>query len=364
MKSLFTLLLLLFTAVRPTHSQEASLLFFGDIMGHDAQIASALQADGSYNYEPVFQYIEPAFRSADIVVGNLEVTLAGPPYAGYPAFTSPDALAEALKASGVNTLVTANNHSYDKGQRGMQRTLQVLDSLYFVRTGTFRDSADQALHHPKLIEINGLRLALLNYTYGTNGIAVRPPNIVNHIVPEQIKADLAQAREMKVDQIIVCIHWGNEYQTSPHADQQATAQLLFDHGADIIIGSHPHVVQPMHLQRDENGDRLVVYSLGNFVSNQRKEYTDGGSMVRIELKKENGSTRIKNAEHLLTWVHTPQENGKRRYYVLPASWYQQEGLPEHLSPAQSGMDSYLRKARSVMQNNTNLPESTTPWPLL
>src|SRR5690554_129318 len=121
MRNHFLLVLFLFTAGSSTHSQEASLLFFGDIMGHDAQIAGALQADGSYDYEPVFQYIEPAFRSADIVVGNLEVTLAGPPYAGYPAFTSPDALAEALKASGVNTLVTANNHSYDKGDRKSTR---------------------------------------------------------------------------------------------------------------------------------------------------------------------------------------------------------------------------------------------------
>src|SRR5690554_7047555 len=142
MRNHFLLVLFLFTAGSSTHSQEASLLFFGDIMGHDAQIAGALQADGSYDYEPVFQYIEPAFRSADIVVGNLEVTLAGPPYTGYPAFSSPDALAYAYKNAGVNFLVTANNHSYDRGQKGMERTLDVIEGMYFNYTGTFKDSTD------------------------------------------------------------------------------------------------------------------------------------------------------------------------------------------------------------------------------
>ena len=180
----FCTTLLLAIVMQNLVAQQATLLFFGDIMGHSGQINSAQQADGSYDYEPTLKYIEPAFRSADIVVGNLEVTLAGPPYTGYPAFSSPDALAYAYKNAGVNFLVTANNHSYDRGQKGMERTLDVIEGMYFNYTGTFKDSTDFRENNPRMIEINGIRLAILNYTYGTNGIVVRQPNIVNHITEE------------------------------------------------------------------------------------------------------------------------------------------------------------------------------------
>jgi poly-gamma-glutamate capsule biosynthesis protein CapA/YwtB (metallophosphatase superfamily) len=359
------LILIFLTAPGALRSQEVSLLFFGDIMGHGGQIESARQADGTYDYSSCFRYIEPAFRSAHIVTGNLEVTLAGPPYAGYPAFTSPDALGKALKEAGVNTLVTANNHSYDKGRRGMERTIDILEELYFVRTGTFRDSADFKLHNPGIINIEGIRLALLNYTYGTNGISVQQPNIVNHIIKSEITNHINKAKTLSPDKIIVFIHWGKEYQTTPDFTQQETAAFLFEQGADIIIGAHPHVVQPMHFTvSDEGKEQLVVYSLGNFVSNQRKPYTDGGAMVRIELLKADDTTRITKAEHMLTWVHTPIEAGKKKYYILPASVYSKKGVPDFIPHGWEGMNSYLQKAREVMKNNTNIPEVREEWPLL
>lgn len=360
----FCTTLLLAIVMQNLVAQQATLLFFGDIMGHSGQINSAQQADGSYDYEPTLKYIEPAFRSADIVVGNLEVTLAGPPYTGYPAFSSPDALAYAYKNAGVNFLVTANNHSYDRGQKGMERTLDVIEGMYFNYTGTFKDSTDFRENNPRMIEINGIRLAILNYTYGTNGIVVRQPNIVNHIVREEIADHILAAQSQKPDMIIVCIHWGDEYALQPNAAQRFTAEFLFDQGVDIIIGSHPHVVQPMHVTEDENDKRRVlVYSLGNFVSNQRNEYTDGGVIVRLEIEKEGCTTKVKDAEYMLTWVYTPVENGKKNYYVLPASLYSKTGLPEQLSGAQSGMDSYLSKARGVMKNNTGIQEIIEEWPL-
>lgn len=356
--------ILLAIALQGLMAQKASLLFFGDIMGHGGQITSAQQADGSYDYEPTLKYIEPSFRSADIVVGNLEVTLAGPPFTGYPAFSSPDALALAYKNAGVNFLVTANNHSYDRGQKGMERTIDVMERMYFNYTGTFKDSTDFSNNNPKLVEINGIRLAILNYTYGTNGIAVRQPNIVNHIVREEIADHIVTSRNLNPDLIVVCIHWGDEYALQPNASQRSTAEFLFDQGVDIIIGSHPHVVQPMHMTEDENGKRrILVYSLGNFVSNQRNEYTDGGVMVRVEIEKEGCTAKVINAEYLLTWVYTPVENGKKNYYVLPASLYSKIGLPEHLRDAQGGMYSYLNKARGVMKSNTGIQEITEEWPL-
>ncbi|TCO09633.1 CapA family protein [Natronoflexus pectinivorans] len=357
---LFILIVISFRAA----CQEATLLFFGDIMGHGAQIESAERDEGRYyDYSENFKYIEPYFRSADVVVGNLEVTLAGKPYKGYPLFSSPDELATALKESGVNVLVTANNHSCDRGRAGLERTIKVLDQHHFVRTGTFLDSTDMAKHHPRIIHINGIKLALLNYTYGTNGIPVTQPNIVNLIDKETMKQDLKLTKSMHPDKIIMFLHWGNEYATSPSNDQTELAEFLFEHGADIIIGAHPHVIQPMHLTYQNDREQLVVYSLGNFISNQRWELTDGGAMVRITLAKHKGDTYIKDAQHLLTWVHTPIIDNRRRYYIYPASVWDRQGVPDHIAPGWEGMKQYLKSAREVMQLNTYIREATEEWPL-
>jgi hypothetical protein len=358
-------LVYLFLGSASIGAQEVSLLFFGDVMGHGGQIESAKRDGGArYDYSESFQYVEPYFRASDIVVGNLEVTLAGPPYSGYPRFSSPDGLAHSLREAGVNVLVTANNHSVDKGKAGLERTLRVLDDNYFVRTGTFYDSTDVRANHPQLITIHGIRLALLNYSYGTNGLPVTLPNQVNLINRELMALDLKTALEMEADKVIVFIHWGNEYQTTPSKGQTDLAEFLFEAGADIIIGAHPHVIQPMHFTVNDDGkEQLVVYSLGNFVSNQRKPYTDGGAMVRLVLTKREGQTHINNVEHLLTWVHVPVIAGRRRYHILPASIYDKTGVPEFVPSGWEGMKEYLRLAREVMKGNINVPETTEEWPL-
>ncbi len=346
-------------------SQEVALVFFGDIMGHSPQINSARSEDGStYDYRACFHFIEPYFRAAEISAGNLEVTLAGPPYTGYPTFSSPDALAYALKDAGVNILVTANNHSADRRKAGLERTMKVLDDLFFLRTDTFKDSTDKQNHHPLLISVYGIRLALLNYTYGTNDIPVTQPNIVNLIDRNNMSRDIEESKSHQPDKIIVFIHWGNEYQTTPNKDQTDLAQFLFDEGVDIIIGSHPHVIQPMHhYKMSGEKEKLVVYSLGNFISNQRKPLTDGGVMVRLVLSKNENETKISKAEHLLTWVHTPIVDGRKKYYVLPASVYQKSGVPDSVPKGYEGMYQYLKLAREVMQKNTEIPESFEEWPL-
>lgn len=347
-------------------AQEVALVFFGDVMGHSPQINSAKSNDGkSYDYSECFKYIEPYFRAGEIAVGNLELTLAGEPYSGYPTFSSPDAIIFALKNAGVNVLVTANNHSCDRRKTGVERTIRILDETYMLRTGTFKDSADMANNHPLLISIYGIRLAILNYTYGTNGIPVTAPNIVNIINRDEMFRHLEMAKTHNPDKIIVFIHWGDEYQTRPNKEQTELAQFLFDHGTDIIIGAHPHVIQPMHLIRDaDKPEKLVVYSLGNFISNQRKPLTDGGAMVRLVLKKNDNKTTISQAEHLLTWVHTPVVDGKKRYYVLPASIFQKKGVPDVVPKGFEGMFDYLKLAREVMKNNTEIPEATEEWLLL
>ncbi len=346
---------------KDTNYHELKLLFIGDVMGHGPQITSAYDKETkSYNYDHVFKYIQPQIGSADFVVANLEVTLAGPPFTGYPQFSSPDQLAISCKNAGIHCLATSNNHSVDRGDKGIIRTLQVLDSLEILRTGTFKDSADRKKHNPLIIEQNCIRIAFLNYTYGTNGLENHPPTIVNRLEKDVIKKDIDYAKTLNVDKIIVLTHWGNEYALQPSKQQVDMGKFIFDAGADIIIGSHPHVIEKMVWEKQKEGmdkETLVVYSLGNFVSNQRKRYTDGGAMFELTLAKEKGKTFIKNTGYYLTWVYTPIENGAKKYYVLPAAWY--ENKPEFFDSdaTYKQMKLFIEDSRTLFsKENVNVGE--------
>lgn len=319
-----TLVILFFAAHCATgqDTTRLSMLFLGDIMQHDSQIADAYdKAKGTYDYGPCFQYIRPYIEAVDVAVGNLEVTLAGKPYRGYPQFSAPDELLTSLKEIGLDVIVTANNHSVDRGRRGIERTIDLLDSFNIAHTGTFKNQKEKEKDkaHPLIVERGGFRLAILNYTYGTNGIPVPGPNVVNMLDTAEIRKDLQKAVAQKPDLIVVFPHWGLEYQSLPSTAQRQVAELCFRYGAQLVIGSHPHVVQPMEWRKDKN--QLVAYSLGNFVSGQRKRYTDGGAMIRIELEKVtfgDGSslTQIDTAQYLLEWVYRTND-AEKNYYVLP-----------------------------------------------
>ncbi|MFZ6014367.1 MAG: CapA family protein, partial [Bacteroidota bacterium] len=286
MKRVFNLVVLVFlvTGTGAQDTTRLSLLFLGDIMQHDSQISDAYDhVRKKYDYSPCFQFVKRYTQAADLALGNLELTLAGPPYKGYPQFSSPDELLVALKDIGMDVLVTANNHCVDTGKKGLERTILMLDSLDILHTGTFVDEVEKMNLHPLLINRNGFKLALLNYTFSTNGLPVTKPNIVNMIDTAAIGKDLAVAQKSSPDAIIVFTHWGIEYQSLPSASQKAVTQYCFDHGAQLVIGAHPHVLQPMEWRKDKN--QLVTYSLGNFVSGQRKRYTDGGGMIVVDLQK-------------------------------------------------------------------------------
>ncbi len=303
-----------------------SLLFAGDVMGHDSQIAAAYDAGtGRYDYSTCFQFVKPYIASADMAIANLEVTLGGAPYRGYPAFSSPDALALALEEAGFDALVTANNHSCDKGKNGIERTIDMLDSFKIIHTGTFTDEASRLNDYPLILEKNGFKLALLNYTYGTNGIAVPKPTIVNLIDTAQMSKDIEKARIANPDYIIAFMHWGSEYQSQPNPYQKALTQYLFDAGVQLVIGAHPHVLQPMHFNRDQQ--QLVVYSLGNFVSGQRDRYKNGGAMVRIDLSKiRNDSVITRNIDsvnYILQYVH---RDAQKKYVVLPVPAFEHDTI--------------------------------------
>ncbi len=305
--------------------RKLTLLFMGDIMGHDEQIWSAEdRVNHTYNYDTVFTFIKPVLSEADIVIANFEVTLGGTPYKGYPSFSSPTGLAVACMNAGIDCLVTANNHAADRRTTGIKRTINILDSLGITHTGTFSDRMERDRKYPLILEKNGIRISLLNYTYGTNGIRVDEPVIVNTIDKEIIAKDILKAMNQKPDIITVFLHWGKEYDTVPSKDQNELAEFLFDKGADIIIGSHPHVLQKMVWTKNSNGNkgRVTFYSLGNFISNQQKRRTDGGAIARIEITRDGPEIRISSVGYYLIWVWAPIGNYRKRFYIIPCSEYE------------------------------------------
>jgi poly-gamma-glutamate synthesis protein (capsule biosynthesis protein) len=316
------ILLFCFIAVKAqsqSDTTQVTFTFIGDVMGHDSQINAAYQKkSNTYDYSSYFKHLKPFTSEADFTVANLEVTLGMTPYKGYPQFSSPPALASALKDAGIDALVTSNNHSCDRGKEGIIKTIDILDSLEIPHTGTYKNIDDRSNNSPMIFEKNGIRVAIINYTYGTNGLPAPTPTIVDRIDKELIAKDIKRAQKSYVDQIIVFAHWGLEYQSNRSDQQIDLYKFCIESGADIVIGSHPHVIQRI----EKHKDSFIAYSLGNFVSNQRKQKTDGGMMVNMTLSKSDKSTWVSDASYTLTWVYTPFENGRKAFYILPAAQFE------------------------------------------
>lgn len=324
----YSLFFLLFTSMgfmSFAQEQKVSLLFAGDAMQHQSQLDAAKTKD-RYNYSSYFTQIEDQVKAADIAVVNLETTLPGKGYTGYPCFGSPDAFAYALKDAGFSVFLTANNHSLDKRKQGLERTITMLDSMQVKHLGTYVNQEKKDLHYPLMVIKNGIRIALLNYTYATNGIEIQKPNIINLIDKKQILADIQSAKMMKADIIIANMHWGIEYKLSPSNEQKELAQFLIKNGVRLVIGGHPHVVQPIDIQkRNDSIQNIVVYSMGNFVSGMKADNTDGGMMVKIDLSKDNeGVVQIDSCSYSLVWVNKPLENGKPNFHLIPVEQYKNE----------------------------------------
>ena len=302
------------------NSQEVSFLFMGDIMGHGPQIKSAWQENKKqYEYSEVFNPLEDIISSVDFAIGNLEVTLAGKPFKGYPQFSSPDELAVACKNSGMDVLVTANNHSCDRKNKGIVRTLDVLDSLKILHTGTFKDVNKREKNNLLVLSKEGIKVGLLNYTYGTNGLPFSDPVYVNLVDSVLIKKDVINAKNKDLDKLIVFVHWGYEYKDFPNSYQKKYNRFFQGLGVDVVIGSHPHVIQPMVYSKENNHEFLTVFSLGNFVSNQRAERKDGGAMFRLSFQKTDNNIQISRKEYVPVWVHKYMEKEKYHFQILPCA---------------------------------------------
>jgi poly-gamma-glutamate synthesis protein (capsule biosynthesis protein) len=357
------LLLLSFITIKAQDSlslSTMSLLFIGDIMGHDSQINAAYDVSSkSYNYDEVFAKVSPIFKKHDFAIANLEVTLAGKPFKGYPQFSSPDELAVATKNSGINTLLTANNHSCDRGKQGIVRTIKVLDSLGINHTGTFLNSNERESLNLLILSKNEIRVGILNYTYGTNGLSVPSPTIVNRIDKIQMASDIEKSKAANLDKLIVVMHWGKEYSSYASSSQIDITHFLFDKGVDIIIGSHPHVIQPMEYyeKTKDHPEQLVAFSLGNFISNQRKRKTDGGAMVGITLTKQRDETRISNSGYYLIWVNKPIVNGVKKFEVVPCAEYESINFPSIDVESINKMKLFMKDSRILLNTeNIYMPE--------
>jgi poly-gamma-glutamate synthesis protein (capsule biosynthesis protein) len=359
-RSTFFLLAWLFSAVLSAQTDTLRLIFAGDIMGHAPQITSARTAAGGYDYAPCFKYVKPILERADIAIGNLEVTLPGvPPYTGYPMFRSPNELAKGLKSAGFDLLVTANNHSNDAHALGVTNTIETLRREGFLQTGTFKDQRDRDALYPLMLYKNGFKVALLNYTYDTNGVPTKAPTVVNLIDKAQIATDLAEARARKPHFIIVVMHWGLEYQLTENPVQREQVKFLIQNGADMIIGSHPHVVQPIKMERATMPDGtekevLVVYSLGNFISNQLKPDTDGGILFQVDLLKQKGSPVVRLGENgiIPVWRYVHKNAaGKATYYALPIARVERNAdlVPGMPLSSQNAMLKYAESVRKRLK---------------
>lgn len=302
----------------------ADIIFVGDAMQHSAQLDQALQEGGGkfHDYSDCFPLIAPMITAADYAVVNLEVPLGGgPEYRGYPCFSSPDSYAEALRDAGFDLFLTANNHCLDSGDKAARRTLTALDRLGVDHIGTYHDSAQRDTLVPFVKSINGIKIGFLNYTYGTNGIQPREGMEVAYIDKDKIKKEIQAARKNGAELICVTIHWGIEYVLHENAAQRDLADFLVKEGADLIIGGHPHVVQPMKVVRNEkeNKDVLIVYSLGNFISNMKTTDTRGGALVKVRVERdENGRPGLKDAKYDLLFAAKPIGKGSN-FKVYPSS---------------------------------------------
>ncbi|WKZ68197.1 MAG: CapA family protein [Melioribacteraceae bacterium] len=296
----------------------------GDLMCHSVQYKYA-KSDSGYDFSENFEIIKPFLKDADFTFGNLETVLAGEKvgYSGYPLFNSPDEYLYAIKDAGFDLLVTANNHSLDKGKKGLLRTIEQIKESGIYHTGTFSSQFER--DSIIIYEAKGLRFALLAYSYGTNGMQIPKGEqyLINLIDTTLIKNDIQKAKNLFPDLVLVYFHFGDEYKTKPSLYQQDIVNKTISYGADIIIGSHPHVPQPIEFFKTNNGNLdsgFVAYSLGNFISNQRWRYSDSGPILNFSIVKNNldKSIHLHEIKVIPTWVFKGKRNENLDYVIIPS----------------------------------------------
>ena len=352
------------TEAPPAPVSTATILSTGDLLMHKKVINSGKQEDGSYDFESIFRYIAPYTGKADYAVANLETTLCGTDkgfaYSGNPKFNCPDALVDSARDAGFDMLLTANNHSMDTTIVGYKRTLEVVREKGLATLGTYLTADEQKW---TMLDINGIKIGVMCFCY-SDGFApngnpvlnyneVPEPGLLSYFTYDKLPEFYAQVQtyldEMKaagVEATLVYMHWGEEYKLSANKDQQAMAQKLCDMGVDAIVGSHPHVLEPVDLLQsttDPGHATVVLYSLGNAVSNQRKEEmttlttgeTEDGALFSVTFAKyPDGTVCLDAVELIPTWVNMHANSGKTEYNIIPldvsiaTQWQERFGLTD------------------------------------
>ncbi|NLY45520.1 MAG: CapA family protein [Tissierella sp.] len=303
------------------------ILAVGDIMFHIPQIKSANIGGDEYDFSPVFKHVRKYIQDADLALGNYEtVTVGDRAYSGFPRFNSPLETIKGLEDAGFDILSTANNHSLDQGKTGIISTIDAIKGQGLKHTGTNKDKDVE----PLIVDVKGIKIGVLSYTYGLNGLdslltAEELSYMINLIDEEKIQKEIDLLKNRDVDIILSYIHWGHEYHHQPSDDQINLGRNLVEWGVNIVLGSHPHVVQKSEVIEFNGKDHLIIYSMGNFLSNQSEitmgnSYTEDGVMVKINIEKDLDleETVIKEIEYIPTWVHRYNEGGKHHYKILPS----------------------------------------------
>lgn len=331
-------------STEPYVTGTASVGVTGDVLMHNPVLQAAKTGDG-YDFRDSYEYIAPYYQQFDFMVANLEVTLGGTKagqYQGYPTFNCPDQIVDALKEAGVDLLLTANNHSYDTGYNGMLRTQQVVKEKGLANLGTVENAGDSFW---RVEEISGIRVGMVCYTYESgkaadgrkqlNGITLKKeaePLVSSFSYTDlegfyqTVEADLAAMTQAGAEATMVYIHWGNEYQLQPNADQKTIAQKLCDLGVDVIVGGHPHVIQPFEMLTSGEHTTYCIYSVGNAISNQSRNslksisnarYTEDGMVFGVVFQKWNdGRVEVAEVSILPTWVNRETKT-VREYDIIP-----------------------------------------------
>lgn len=317
----------------------------GDVLCHNTQYWDAYNKDtDTYDFSYVFEDIKHYFEATDISIGNLETSFAGKErgYSNYPTFNSPDALAYDLKEMGLDIITTAGNHCLDMGFSGLSRTIDVLDDAGLAHLGTYKtqEERDQVF----ITEVKGVKIAFVDYTYGTNGIPVPSDKefCVNLIDKDLITKDIKSAQSQDVDMIVACMHWGTEYRTTANEEQEELADFLFQNGVDVILGNHPHVLEPMEkrtvtLEDGTTKDGFVIYACGNFICDQNAENTRNSIILNLTITKHSdGKITIDKADYVPIYMYKGSSSKLKRMKVLD--------IEQSISNFENGMDTSIGQA--------------------
>ena len=300
-------------------NEHISILTLGDNLLHMPVVNSGLKKDGSYDYSHIFAKLQPRIREADIAVIGQETPFGGKEfgYSGYPMFNSPSEMGKTLVKEGFDVVLHASNHILDKQAKGVENTLEFWNKYPDTLVLGINESPEEK-ETVDIIEKKGAKLAMLNYTYGTNGMVLPQGKeyLINYIDEDKISKDVKYA-ESNADFTIAFMHWGTEYSTKPDEEQKKLAEKMCEWGVDLIIGSHPHVIEPMEWIESENGNRMLVYySLGNFVSRQLEAVNLLGGMADVTLRYDGKAVEIERYEFVPIVTHYDRNYTDFAVYTL------------------------------------------------